>query len=148
MLPFVARKKMRSLTRLTTKSLCPHAERIIRSFTVLSLFQVSTLASWSSIAYVSWYGCSNYQGSPCKTLSTKRSISPPTWSFLHVKFAHDNSLCSVCSFRLEQITLHSSTVKKSHAVFSRAQAHSLASNVLMKCNRLSPRTCSFPSTFF
>lgn len=31
---------------------------------MLSLFQVSTLASWTSIAYVSWYGCSEYAGSP------------------------------------------------------------------------------------
>jgi len=31
---------------------------------MVSLFQVSTLASWSSIAYVSWWGCENYKGSP------------------------------------------------------------------------------------
>jgi hypothetical protein len=29
----------------------------------LTLFQVSTLASWTSIAYTSWWGCSNYGGS-------------------------------------------------------------------------------------
>ena len=29
---------------------------------MLSLFQVSTLASWTSIAYTSWYGCENYLG--------------------------------------------------------------------------------------
>ena len=31
---------------------------------MLSLFQVSTLASWTSIAYTSWYGCVNYLGHP------------------------------------------------------------------------------------
>jgi voltage-gated sodium channel len=31
---------------------------------MIALFQVSTLASWTSIAYVSWYGCENYIGSP------------------------------------------------------------------------------------
>ena len=31
---------------------------------MLSLFQVSTLASWTNMAYVSWYGCSNYLRSP------------------------------------------------------------------------------------
>lgn len=31
---------------------------------MLSLFQVSTLASWTSIAYTSWYGCENYIGAP------------------------------------------------------------------------------------
>ena len=31
---------------------------------MVSLFQVSTLASWTSIAYVSWHGCENYGGSP------------------------------------------------------------------------------------
>ena len=29
---------------------------------MLSLFQVSTLASWTGIAYTSWYGCGEYQG--------------------------------------------------------------------------------------
>jgi hypothetical protein len=28
------------------------------------VIQVSTLTSWSSIAYVSWFGCSNYLKSP------------------------------------------------------------------------------------
>lgn len=31
---------------------------------MLALFQVSTLASWTGIAYVSWFGCENYIGSP------------------------------------------------------------------------------------
>jgi len=31
---------------------------------MLSLFQVSTLASWTSIAYTTWYGCENYLGDP------------------------------------------------------------------------------------
>jgi hypothetical protein len=31
---------------------------------MLSLFQVSTLASWTSIAYTSWFGCSKYGGAP------------------------------------------------------------------------------------
>ena len=30
---------------------------------MLSLFQVSTLSSWTSMAYISWYGCENYLGS-------------------------------------------------------------------------------------
>ena len=33
------------------------------SISMMSLFQVSTLASWTSIAYISWYGCNNYAGS-------------------------------------------------------------------------------------
>lgn len=31
---------------------------------MLTLFQVSTLASWSDIAYISWFGCENYIGGP------------------------------------------------------------------------------------
>jgi len=31
---------------------------------MLHLFQVSTLASWTNIAYTSWWGCGNYQGDP------------------------------------------------------------------------------------
>jgi voltage-gated sodium channel len=31
---------------------------------MITLFQVSTLASWTSIAYTSWYGCGNYNGDP------------------------------------------------------------------------------------
>jgi hypothetical protein len=31
---------------------------------MVSLFQVSTLASWTSIAYVSWFGCEDYLQSP------------------------------------------------------------------------------------
>jgi voltage-gated sodium channel len=31
---------------------------------MVSLFQVSTLASWTSIAYVSWFGCRDYLQSP------------------------------------------------------------------------------------
>jgi len=31
---------------------------------MLQLFQVSTLASWTNIAYTSWWGCGNYQGDP------------------------------------------------------------------------------------
>ena len=34
------------------------------AMSMLSLFQVSTLASWTSIAYTSWYGCENYLGDP------------------------------------------------------------------------------------
>jgi hypothetical protein len=30
---------------------------------MVSLFQVSTLASWTSIAYISWFGCEHYVGS-------------------------------------------------------------------------------------
>jgi hypothetical protein len=31
---------------------------------MLSLFQISTTASWTSIAYTSWFGCSKYGGAP------------------------------------------------------------------------------------
>ena len=31
---------------------------------MLNLFQVSTLASWTNIAYTSWWGCGNYEGDP------------------------------------------------------------------------------------
>ena len=31
---------------------------------MLSLFQVSTLASWTGIAYTTWYGCGRYLGDP------------------------------------------------------------------------------------
>eukprot|EP00615_Pteridomonas_danica_P015192 CAMPEP_0114379322 /NCGR_PEP_ID=MMETSP0102-20121206/2164_1 /TAXON_ID=38822 ORGANISM="Pteridomonas danica, Strain PT" /NCGR_SAMPLE_ID=MMETSP0102 /ASSEMBLY_ACC=CAM_ASM_000212 /LENGTH=86 /DNA_ID=CAMNT_0001534349 /DNA_START=830 /DNA_END=1087 /DNA_ORIENTATION=+ len=34
---------------------------------MISLFQVATLASWSSVAYTSWYGCGNYHGDPYYT---------------------------------------------------------------------------------
>jgi len=34
------------------------------AISMLSLFKVSTLASWTSIAYISWFGCENYIGSP------------------------------------------------------------------------------------
>jgi len=34
------------------------------SIAMMTLFQVSTLASWTSIAYVSWYGCNNFEASP------------------------------------------------------------------------------------
>ena len=38
---------------------------------MLSLFQVSTLASWTSIAYTSWYGCENFLGDPYGNPSSK-----------------------------------------------------------------------------
>jgi len=34
------------------------------SISMTSLFQVSTLASWTSIAYISWFGCNNFNESP------------------------------------------------------------------------------------
>ena len=45
---------------------------------MLSLFQVSTLASWTSIAYTSWYGCENYVGAPyAGSFVTDRDYAPP-----------------------------------------------------------------------
>lgn len=29
---------------------------------MISLLQVATLASWTQVAYTSWYGCGNYNG--------------------------------------------------------------------------------------
>eukprot|EP00615_Pteridomonas_danica_P011765 CAMPEP_0114346930 /NCGR_PEP_ID=MMETSP0101-20121206/13474_1 /TAXON_ID=38822 ORGANISM="Pteridomonas danica, Strain PT" /NCGR_SAMPLE_ID=MMETSP0101 /ASSEMBLY_ACC=CAM_ASM_000211 /LENGTH=1430 /DNA_ID=CAMNT_0001483895 /DNA_START=53 /DNA_END=4345 /DNA_ORIENTATION=+ len=40
---------------------------------MITLFQVSTLASWTSIAYTSWYGCGNYNGDPYAS-----AVDPPS----------------------------------------------------------------------
>ena len=34
------------------------------TISMMTLFQTSTLGSWTSIAYTSWFGCSNYLGGP------------------------------------------------------------------------------------
>jgi len=34
------------------------------AMSMLTLFQVSTLASWTSVAYTSWWGCGDYLGDP------------------------------------------------------------------------------------
>ena len=40
---------------------------------MLSLFQVSTLASWTTIAYTSWFGCERYQGGQYALPTEERS---------------------------------------------------------------------------
>ena len=40
---------------------------------MLTLFHVSTLASWSTIAYVSYYGCDNYVGAPYHSLALSQA---------------------------------------------------------------------------
>ena len=49
---------------------------------MLSLFQVSTLASWTGIVYTTWYGCSNYLGDPYG--GPDDNIHNP--SMIHTKF--------------------------------------------------------------
>jgi hypothetical protein len=47
------------------------------AMSMLSLFQVSTLASWSSVAYTSWWGCENFLKDP---------YSPDHPSMIHTMF--------------------------------------------------------------
>jgi len=46
---------------------------------MLTLFQVSTKASWTNIAYTSWWGCGNYEGD---AYSSENSENPSTISTL------------------------------------------------------------------
>jgi len=43
---------------------------------MLSLFQVSTLASWTSTAYTSWFGCSKYGGAPYDDANPSMVFTP------------------------------------------------------------------------
>jgi len=57
---------------------------------MVSLFQVSTLASWTSIAYVSWFGCEHYLGSSYSSDNASR-ISTMAGQFVGYQCTQDSA---------------------------------------------------------